>query len=150
MVPTITTLLKLAAAVGLPIGHFVEDGGRAEPWAPIATFVPAGAARPPPPRTGPPRPGACPAHAVAGPTARLRASAVRQRTSRRAAAAARAPPPRAGEELVLVLDGVLALEVAGERYRLDAGDALHYPTDRPTSGTTPARPRAGRLVHGSG
>ncbi len=23
------------------------------------------------------------------------------------------------------------LEVAGERYRLDAGDALHYPTDRP-------------------
>lgn len=38
---------------------------------------------------------------------------------------------RPGEEVVLVLDGLLRVEVVGEQYRLHPGDTLHYPTDRP-------------------
>jgi quercetin dioxygenase-like cupin family protein len=44
---------------------------------------------------------------------------------------------RSGEELVLVTDGVLAVEVAGERYRLETGDSLHFPADRPHSWHNP-------------
>ncbi len=53
MVPTITTLLKLAAALGLPIGHFVDDGARP---APVAQFIPAGARPEPPADWAPGRP----------------------------------------------------------------------------------------------
>jgi quercetin dioxygenase-like cupin family protein len=30
-----------------------------------------------------------------------------------------------------VLDGMLVVDVAGERYQVRAGDTLHYPADRP-------------------
>ncbi len=36
-----------------------------------------------------------------------------------------------GEELLFMLDGTLAFEVDGIDYRLGAGDALHFRTDRP-------------------
>src|SRR5881397_887534 len=41
MVPTITTLLKLAGALGKPIAHFVDDGAAA----PVADHVKADARR---------------------------------------------------------------------------------------------------------
>ena len=126
MVPTITTLLKLAAALGLPIGHFVDDGARP---APVAQFIPAGA-RPEPPADWAPAARGVLRGAVANPTERLRSGGVLA-VVEPGGGSGDTRPLRAGEELVLVLDGVLALEVAGERYRLDAGDALHYPTDRP-------------------
>ena len=88
MVPTVTTLLKLAAAVALPIGHFVEDGG---PSAPIAVHVPAGSHQPPTADWAPSAAGVV-ARAIAGPTARMRASGVTAEV-RRAAAAARARLP---------------------------------------------------------
>ncbi len=43
MVPTITTLLKLSAALGTPIGHFVEEGliivGWVALWRPLEIFL---------------------------------------------------------------------------------------------------------------
>jgi transcriptional regulator with XRE-family HTH domain len=126
MVPTITTLLKLAAALGLPISHFVDDGARP---APVARHIPAGA-RPEPPADWAPAARGVLRGAVANPTERLRAGGVLA-VVEPGGGSGDTRPLRAGEELVLVLDGVLQLEVAGERYRLDPGDALHYPTDRP-------------------
>jgi transcriptional regulator with XRE-family HTH domain len=126
MVPTITTLLKLAAALGRPIGHFVDDGG---PTARVATLIRAGERPAAPPEWAPAADGAV-AGAVAHPAGVLRATGVvavvdpggRSGDTR---------PLRPGEEVLLVLEGSLRVEVAGERYRLEAGDALHYPTDRP-------------------
>lgn len=138
MVPTVTTLLKLAAAVGLPIGHFVEDGG---PAAPIATHVPAGSRRLPPADWAPAARGVT-AHAVAEPTGRLRGSGV-QAEIEPGGRSGPGPGPRAGEQLLLVLAGALQVEVGGESYLLATGDALHYPTDHPVQwhnpGSEPAR-----------
>jgi len=47
------------------------------------------------------------------------------------------------EEVVLVLDSALDVDTVGEHHLLDAGDALHDPTDRPFAwrnpGPAPAR-----------
>jgi quercetin dioxygenase-like cupin family protein len=53
--------------------------------------------------------------------------------------------PYPGEELLFVLDGMLTVEVAGERYTLRRGDALHYPTDHRFHWTNPGR-RPARVV----
>ena len=136
MVPTITTLLKLAAALGRPIGHFVDE----EPvQTPVAAYIPA-AGRP---GLRPPAPGVELA-GIAGPAHRFRtAGAVA--TIEPGAGSGDGTPLRAGEDLVLVLDGTLEFDVAGERYTLRKGDALHYPTDRPHRFTNPGR-RPARAV----
>jgi transcriptional regulator with XRE-family HTH domain len=138
MVPTITTLLKLAAALGRPIGHFVDDGARPDP---VAEFVAAGERPDPPPDWAPAARGVAGA-AVANPTERLRAGGV-MAVVEPGGGSGDTRPRRAGEELVMVLEGALQLDVAGERYLLGAGDALHYPTDRPyewhNPGPEPAR-----------
>jgi transcriptional regulator with XRE-family HTH domain len=138
MVPTVTTLLKLAAAVALPIGHFVEDGG---PNAPIAVHVPAGS-RQPPAADWAPSAGGIVAHAIAGPTARMRASGVTAEVPPGGSSGPSATP-RPGEELLLVLEGELQVEVGGEGHRVCSGGALHYPTDHTVQwhnpGTVPAR-----------
>ncbi len=132
MVPTITTLLKLAAAFDRPIGHFVEDSGDDEP---VATLTPA-AAR-----------GAVHTEAagvalgsISGPAERFRTAGAVASIEAGASGGSRMRP---GEDLVLVCEGTLAFEVGSERYILHSGDALHYPTDRPhrwsNSGSEPAR-----------
>jgi transcriptional regulator with XRE-family HTH domain len=123
MVPTVTTLLKLAAAVGLPVGHFVSDGA---PVAPIATLIPAGHRRPP--ADWAPAAEGVAAHTVAAPTARLRASGVSAVVEPGGGNGAPSAP-RPGEEVLLVLEGTLQVEVGGERHRVGTGDALHYPTE---------------------
>lgn len=138
MVPTITTLLKLANALDRPIAHFVGDGTR--PRA-VAVHM-RGNARHPTPADWAPA-----AHGVAGqmlaaPDERFRAGGVRA-TVEPGGGSGDTRPLRPGEELLLVLEGALQVDVAGEHYRLDAGDTLHYPTDRPhewrNPGEEPAR-----------
>ncbi|MBW0134452.1 helix-turn-helix domain-containing protein [Pseudonocardia abyssalis] len=131
MVPTITTLLKLASALERPIGHFVEGADAA----PVAAHVPADA-----------RPAVrseiegVDLDGISGPPERFRAAGAVATVAAGAGGRAR---PRPGEELVLVLEGTLDFEVAGERYTLRDGDSLHYPTDRPhswsNSGSAPSR-----------
>lgn len=128
MVPTITTLLKLAAALDRPIGHFVED---TTPIGPVASHVPAAG------RT------ALRSAADGVDLAGFSGSADRFRTA--GAVATIAPgaqgtgAQRPGEDLMLVLSGTLAVEIAGEHYTLRKGDALHYPTDRPYCWSNPGR-----------
>jgi transcriptional regulator with XRE-family HTH domain len=132
MVPTITTLLKLAAALERPIGHFVDDGVPE----PVASLVPVDA-RPELPSSEPTvrRAG------ITGPGARFRLQGTVTELDEGASGADEGP--RNGEVLVHVLDGELAFELAGERHVVGPGDTLHYPGDRPAvwrnTGAGPAR-----------
>ncbi len=126
MVPTITTLLKLAGALGRPIGHFVDDGKRP---APVAVHVRAGQ-RPAPAADWAPAARGVTGTAVAHPAGRMQAGGVLA-VVEPGGGSGDTRPLRAGEEVLLVLEGALHVEVAGEHYRVDTGDALHYPTDRP-------------------
>lgn len=115
MIPTVTTLLKLAAALDRPIGYFVDGDG--DPL-PVAHLV-RGADRPPlPSLPGTARTG------LTGPPDRfaLRGSVVEIDPG--AALDVRA---RLAEDLLLVLDGTVEVTVGGERYTLDRTDALHVP-----------------------
>jgi transcriptional regulator with XRE-family HTH domain len=140
MVPTITTLLKLAGALGRPIAHFVDDGA---PPAPVAVHVRAGDRPESPPDWAPAARGVA-AAALTVPTDRFRAGAVLA-VVEPDGESGDTRPLRAGEELVLVLEGTLQVEIAGERYLLAAGDTLHYPTDRPHAWCNPG-PAATRAV----
>ncbi|HTK65356.1 MAG TPA: cupin domain-containing protein [Pseudonocardia sp.] len=127
MVPTVTTLLKLAASLGTPIGHFVEADAAPGP---VAAFTPA---------DGRPR-GRSEIEGVevaelSGPPGRFRVKAALTTV----APGSGGGVPRAGEDLVFVLDGSLRIEVAGEPYLLRKGDALHFPTDREHRWENPGR-----------
>src|SRR5918997_1116315 len=132
MVPTITTLLKLAAALERPIGHFVDD----RVPEPVASLVPADA-RPEVASSEP----AVHRAGITGPGARFRLQGTVTEVDEGAAGAD--DGPRNGEVLVHVLDGELAFELAGERHVVGPGDTLHYPGDRPSAwrntGAGPAR-----------
>lgn len=138
MVPTITTLLKLSGALGRPIGHFVDDGA---PAAPVAVQVRAGQRPATLPGWAPTARGVD-AAGIAGPTDRLRAGGV-VAVVEPGGDSGDNRPLRPGEAIVHVLEGALAVDVAGEHYLLDVGDTLHYPTDRPHEwrnlGSVPAR-----------
>jgi transcriptional regulator with XRE-family HTH domain len=122
MVPTITTLLKLAEAFDRPVGYFVDE--EAEGAGPVA-FTPASAravVRGMPPGVE--------ALVVSGSYARFNVDA----TVTTVAPGATSGPGLAqhqGEELVHVIEGALGFEVDGKPYRLGPGDTLHFRTDRP-------------------
>ncbi|MGH3768248.1 MAG: helix-turn-helix domain-containing protein [Pseudonocardiaceae bacterium] len=135
MVPTITTLLKLATALGRSIGHFVDAAPGLEQ---VAAHTPA-TERPVLPA---PAPGVELA-GIGGPPERFRG--VGEVATLAPGAEWGEVVPRAGEELLLVLDGTLAVEVAGERYTLRRGDALHYPTGHRRRWSNPGH-RPARVV----
>jgi transcriptional regulator with XRE-family HTH domain len=126
MVPTITTLLKLAGALGMPIGHFVDEGG---PPVRVATLIRADKRPEPPPEWAPAADGVV-GGSVAHPMGLLRAAGV-MGVVEPGGGSGELRALRPGEEVLLVLEGTLQVDVAGEDYRLHPGDALHYPTDRP-------------------
>ena len=122
MVPTITTLLKLAAALNRPVGYFVDED--AEELGP-AIFIPADERRV-----------VYTSHqgidlgAISGPSGRFfLAGAVA--TVDAGASSGDNAMEHPGEELVYVLDGSLEFDVDGREYRLGKGDAVHFRTDRP-------------------
>jgi len=125
MVPTITTLLKLAGALGQPVSAFVDDTG-AEP--PSAVHVKA-KDRLPAPRDWVPGARGVQAAGLAAPSDALRTAAVAV-VVEPGGGSGDTRPRRPGEELVLVHSGVLTVDVAGETYEVEAGDTVHYPTDR--------------------
>lgn len=122
MVPTITTLLKLADAFDRPVGYFVDE--EAEGAGPVA-FTPAperGAAYSP--YAG------VEARSISGSYARFFLDGD-VTTVEAGAGSGDGALQRQGEELVFLLDGALEFEVDGRPYSLGAGDALHFRTDRP-------------------
>src|SRR5688572_11160690 len=134
MVPTITTLLKLADAFDRPVGYFVdEEADGAGP----AAFTPA-------PARGSaysPLAGVM-AQSISGSYARFFLDGA-VTTVEAGAGSGVGLSQNQGEELLFMLEGTLAFEVDGIDYRLGAGDALHFRTDRPhrweNPGKTPAR-----------
>jgi len=136
MVPTITTLLKLADAFDRPVGWFVDEEG---PTAGPVAFTPAGA-RP----TGySARPGVELA-SISGSYARFLVDGD-VATVQPGAGSGEIVAERAGEDLVFVLEGSLEFVVDGHEYRLEEGDALHLRTDRPHQWHNP-RSRPARAV----
>jgi len=122
MVPTITTLLKLAAALHRPVGYFIDEETMITP---TVVHTPAAERRP----------GETPHEGVAvgeisGPPEHFRAAGAVVTIEPGATLRARAAT-RPGEELLLVLDGVLEVSVGEDRFTLRKGDALHYLTDHP-------------------
>lgn len=121
MVPTITTLMKLAAALNRPVSYFVDETERFR----TAVHTPA-RARPPvyTSKQGLELGGIGGPYGdffLAGAIATVEAGAD-------SGAAAMQHP---GEELVHVLDGTLEFEVDGETFAVAPGDSLHFQTQRP-------------------
>ncbi len=119
MVPTITTLLKLAAALGRPIGYFVDDISQP----PVAVHTTA-ASRPDGRFTGP-----APQFALNGSVSVIEPGASDSREP------SRAP----GEELVFVLDGALEFQIADSTFTLARFDTLHYHTEHTRTWTNRGR-----------
>jgi transcriptional regulator with XRE-family HTH domain len=133
MVPTITTLLKIAGALGRPVSFFVEeDGGRDD----LAVLTPAGDKRP-----------VYTSHkgitlnSISGPYARFLLAGARA-TVLAGASSGRKPMQHPGEELVHVTDGVLEFSVAGQAFTLHPGDTLHFRGDQPHTWRNPGEVRA--------
>jgi transcriptional regulator with XRE-family HTH domain len=132
MVPTITTLLKIAAAFNRPISYFVEEQlGENRPVAHI--------------RRGDRSP-IFTAHngidlaGISGPYGRFfLAGAIA--TVQPGANSGDKPMEHPGEELIYLLDGTFEVDVDGQHFELDEGDSLHFRTDRPhrwhNTGETP-------------
>lgn len=113
MVPTITTLLKLASALGEPVGSFIED---LTPRFPVAVHSVAKS------RTDSTFTGPASQFLLSGavtviePDAEGMAEPVR-------------PSASPGEEVVFVLDGALEFHVADQEFKLARHDSLHFRTD---------------------
>lgn len=135
MVPTITTLLKLAAAFQVPVAHFIDETDA--PATPVS-FTPKDQRRMRPSADGQVVMGLISAESgpfdlVAG-------------VNEFAAGAQSAEDDRhsAGETLVHVQSGTLELTVGSRTYRLTAGDSLHFRSEEshswrnPTGRTTKA------------
>jgi transcriptional regulator with XRE-family HTH domain len=130
MVPTITTLMKLAAALNRSVAYFVDEE-QAEP----AVLVRSDERKQV--YTSKER---LDLAGISGPYGHFfMAGAVATMEPGADSGAKRMEHP--GEELIFMLDGTMSFEVEGQEYTLRRGDALHFRTDRPHRwGNPSARP----------
>ncbi len=134
MVPTITTLLKVAKALGRPVTYFVDEEN-AQPDPVAFTSVAS-------------RPALFTPHAglslagVSGPYAPFR-SAAAVATVEPGAHSGDKELVHSGEELVYGIEGELCFDINGLRHEIGPGDALHFMGDQPhhwvNEGAAPAR-----------
>ena len=129
MVPTITTLLKLAAAFQVPVAHFIDETDT--PATPVS-FTPKNQRRV---RTSPDGDVVVGSISAESGPFELTASITEM-----AAGAQSAPDDRrpAGEALVHVQSGTLELTVGAQTYRLSAGDSLHFRSEENHSWRNPS------------
>jgi transcriptional regulator with XRE-family HTH domain len=119
MVPTITTLLKLAGALGRPVAYFVDE--EEVPSSPTV-YIKDGEQR-----------AILTSHTgidlagISGPYGRFYLAGARATVIPGASSGDRFLE-HPGEELVYVLEGCLDFTVNEETYRLDPGDSLHFRT----------------------
>jgi transcriptional regulator with XRE-family HTH domain len=134
MVPTITTLLKIAGALNRPVSYFVdEEQDSSEP----IVFTPSAEHRP-----------IYTSHqgislsGISGPYGRFFLAGARA-TVIPAASSGDKPMEHPGEELIYVVEGRLDFEVNGRCFSLGPEDALHFRTDQKHSwanhGAVPAK-----------
>ena len=128
MVPTITTLLKLAEALDRPVAYFVDEhpahGG------PVAF---TGASERPIVLNA--RPGV-EVRAISGSYARFLLSGT-VTTVQPGAGSRTTRPECQSEQLVFGLEGTLRFEIDGVEYLLGPGDTLHLRSDGPYCWTNP-------------
>ena len=134
MVPTITTLMKLAGALNRSIAYLVsEEEDEDRP----AVLIRAGSRR----SVFTSKKG-LDLEGISGPYGRFFMAGA-SATVEPAADSGPRPMEHFGEELVYVLSGSMAFDVDGEDYVLRRGDTLHFRTDRPhrwrNPGAQPAR-----------
>lgn len=135
MVPTITTLMKLAGALNRSVAYFVDEAEESG----TTVFIPADAR--PPVFTSKEGldlgaiSGSYGTFFIAGAVATVAPHA----------GSGPAPMEHPGEELVHLVDGALEFEVDRELYRLAPGDSLHFRTERPHAWRNP-RDRPARAV----
>jgi transcriptional regulator with XRE-family HTH domain len=128
MVPTITTLLKIAGALGRPVSYFVEeDVGRDD----VAVLTPPEEDRP-----------VYTSHkgitlnSISGPYGRFLLAGARA-TVAPGANSGRKPMQHPGEELVHVIEGQLEFTVTGQLYQVGIGSTLHFRGDQPHTWRNP-------------
>lgn len=132
MMPTITTLAKIAAALNRPVSYFIneQDTGspvvltRADERGPLFTSKHGIDLR-----------------SLTGPYGQFVLAGAMATISARADSGPELMT-HPGEELIHLLEGRLRVTVAGEQYTLEPGDSLHFRTDRPHSWENPDRRRA--------
>ena len=134
MVPTITTLLKLAGALNRSISYFVDEETEQNGPAYLTTADE--------------RRIVYTSHlgidlaGISGPYGRFFLAGALATVDPAASSGAN-PMEHPGEELVFVLEGSMEFEVDGQEYRLAEGDSVHFRTDRPhrwkNPGKRPAR-----------
>ncbi|WUJ70290.1 helix-turn-helix domain-containing protein [Kribbella soli] len=117
MVPTITTLLKLAAAFQVPVAHFIDETDA--PATPVS-FIPRSQRRV---RTSPS--GDVVIGSISAESGPFELSASITEIAAGAKSAEEDQRP-AGETLVHLQSGTLELTVGAQTYRLGAGDSLHF------------------------
>ncbi|HEX4257826.1 MAG TPA: cupin domain-containing protein [Streptosporangiaceae bacterium] len=127
MVPTITTLLKIAAALQRPVAYFVEEPEHAPP---TAVTRPAE------------RPDIYTSHngihlgGITGPYDEFMVAAAFAQVQPHASSGAK-PMSHGGEELVYVMSGSLEFTINGRLHVLKPGDSLHFRTYQPHSWRNP-------------
>jgi transcriptional regulator with XRE-family HTH domain len=133
MVPTITTLLKIAGALGRPVSYFVEeDVGRDD----VAVLTPPDEDRP-----------VFTSHkgitlnSISGPYGRFLLAGARA-TVAPGANSGRKPMQHPGEELVHVIEGQLEFTVTGQLYQVGVGSTLHFLGDQPHTWRNPGTTEA--------
>ena len=121
MVPTITTLLKLAAALEQPVSYFVEED-QEPPY--YVVFTPANERR----SIYTPHQGLT-LGGISGPYGQyFVATAIAEVDP--GADSGEPPLHHAGEELIHVLSGRLDVDVADQSFQLRRGDSIHFRTDQ--------------------
>jgi transcriptional regulator with XRE-family HTH domain len=131
MVPTITTLLKLATAFGRPLNYFVDEDAESLT---SASYVPSGTGTP---ERGP-HPDLGASLIVSGPLGRFRLSGWTIEVSPGSAGSADVGQ-RSGEDLVHVLEGHLEVTSGTRDYTLRKGDTLHVLANQTLSWGNPGR-----------
>jgi len=132
MVPTITTLIKLAASLNRPVSYFVGEDSELDS---IAALIRRDERKP----VYTSKQGLT-LESISGPYGRFFIAAASAVVEPGADSGPK-PMEHSGEELVHVLSGTLEFDVDGEIYRVSAGDSLHFRTDRPHRWSNPtARP----------
>ncbi len=121
MVPTITTLLKLAAALDRPVSYFVDEE---EATPSYVVYTPAKERR----KVFTSHEG-IDLSGISGPYGQyFVASAIAEVEP--GASSGEAPLRHPGEELIYMLAGTLEVEVGDQVIRLTSGDSVHFRTDR--------------------
>ena len=136
MVPTITTLLKLAAAFQVPVAHFIDE---VDPPASPVVYTPAKQRRVRQSHDGDVVIGSI--SAESGPFD-VTASVTEVAAGARSAAEGKRP---AGESLLYVQSGAFELTVGGQVFRLSAGDSLHFRSEEEHTWRNPST-RAAKIV----